>query len=171
VFDCDGYERELRPILDESLRGGSLEPLRAFIQRHREALKNPHDGQPLAEDWESRLGSRDAHQYGDLAMTRFYEPSSNVGLGEEWDATEDVLTGVGVRGAILLGKLIGPRENLFDPREFQVCYLQSARMVQENSRRLEELLRRRLDLEATLAQAVRLFEPAAEIGRGLYIVL
>jgi len=69
TFDFASFDVELRPILEKVLRTGELDSLIDFIVRHLENLSDPYEGEPLNENWEQLIESRDPHQYGDFALT------------------------------------------------------------------------------------------------------
>ena len=61
------------------------------------------------------LANRDAHEYGDHALTKYYDASNpeQGGVGYAWIELSDQLPAPACRS--LLGEPIGPRHNLFDP--------------------------------------------------------
>jgi hypothetical protein len=46
-------------------------PLGAFIDAHRIELRDPYEGEPLSEDWRSRLESGEVQELGDIALTQY----------------------------------------------------------------------------------------------------
>src|SRR5207302_666883 len=85
VLDHAGFLRELGEVLYRALATGDCGPLVRFIEAHRGSLTDPYEGEPLEASWESMLETRDAHQYGDFALTRFYDPRADDGLAYEWE--------------------------------------------------------------------------------------
>jgi hypothetical protein len=81
IFDHHLFQRELRPILEAALTSGAVAPLRQFIEENLPYLKDPNDGAPLEEGWEQHLEVRDVDQYGDVALTKYYSPDLNGGIG------------------------------------------------------------------------------------------
>lgn len=159
VFDDAGFARALQPLLEESLRSDDVAPLREFIKAHRQDLRDPYEGAPLDDDWESMIERREADQYGDFALTMYYDPSVDVGLGVQWQAIADALATQGISAHLLLGTAI-PR---FDPGK-QGSYFQSAREVSEALHRIEQVRD-----SSSVAPALTMFRAAASAGRGLYV--
>jgi hypothetical protein len=159
VLDDAAFERGLRPLLEQSLRSGDLEPLRKFIETHREELRDPCEGAPLEYDWESMIERRDPEQYGDFALTLYYDPSADLGLGAQWQPIERALEARGISAQLLLGSAVPG----FDPGK-QGSYFQSAGQVSSAMRRLEQS-----GNADDVAPALTMFRTAASAGRGLYI--
>jgi hypothetical protein len=160
AFDYASFANELRPILEEALREDSVDALREFIQANLPRLLHPAGG-PLPKAWEDELENSDVHEYGDFALTRFYDPGDDIGLGEAWVEVAE-LYGQKVSD-LLLGRPIGG-ETLFDPGRLG-SYFQSADDVEQSLAQLRVLLRGS-DAEFRAA-AFELFEEAR--GRGLYV--
>jgi len=122
VFEYDAFQSDLRAKLEQSLQTGDVEPLQEFIQSNRSRITDPYEGEPLADDWESLIESKDAHKYGDFALTRYYDPREDIGLGADWDRVDDLVGSEGT--AIVLGTPFGPSDNPFDPGKMG-SYLQT----------------------------------------------
>lgn len=159
VFDDAAFERGLRPLLEQSLLSGDVEPLRKFIETHREELSDPYEGAPLDEDWESMIERRDPEQYGDFALTMYYDASRDIGLGAQWQPVEGALEARGISAQLLLGSAVPG----FDPGK-QGSYFQSADQVSSALRRLEQS-----GDDDDVAPALTMFRTAASAGSGLYI--
>lgn len=164
VFDDDAFRAELAGLLAEALHGGELGPLRTFIEAHREELSDPEEGEALDASWESKLEIKDAHQYGDLAITKYFDPADDLGLGADWQAMSELLETHGLPETLLLG---APFEG-FDPGK-QGSYVQSPQMVRDHLRQLDELVGRTPDLAGPIAPLRALLEAAAHRARGLYV--
>jgi hypothetical protein len=80
VFDFRSFESELRPILEKALNDNESSELLRFIEANRAALKDPYEGEPLGEDWFEAAEGNDL-RWGDFALTKYYEPTDDVGLG------------------------------------------------------------------------------------------
>ena len=77
-------------------------------------FSDPYEGQTLAPDWIQMLSDHsDVHEIGDYALTRFYDPTTDFGIGNAWIAIDKSLDNF-PRNA-LLGRTIGPATNPFDP--------------------------------------------------------
>jgi hypothetical protein len=166
VFDFRGFDGELRPILEQALRTNDGGELLRFIERHRASLKDPYEGEPLAEDWRDGVESEDAQVFGDYALTKYYEPSEDLGLGPNWEMLQSrLLTRLGNDGAVL-GRTVGPADNPFDPGKMG-SYFQTEEDVRAN---LHALLALRNSGAAEEAEhLVRTLRAAAERARGLYV--
>ena len=110
AFDWQAFERELYPVLLKALETGDLHELIAFIERNRDQLSDPYEGAPLNDRWQAMLSNRDAHEYGDYALTKFYDPGQAMGVGEAWIELSERLP-----ARALLGEALGPKGNPFDP--------------------------------------------------------
>jgi hypothetical protein len=89
------------------------EPLGAFIEARWTEVRDPYEGEPLSEDWRSRLESGDVQELGDVALTQYYRPGDHQGLGAAWVAIDEAAdTRI---EAALLGRAIGPESKPFDP--------------------------------------------------------
>ena len=164
VFDDGAFRSELRRLLEQALQHGEVAPLRAFIEAHRGELSDPYEGAPLDRDWESQIEVKDVHQYGDFALTKYYAPSDDIGLGADWQALGEVLASHGLAERILLGTSLGS----FDPGK-QGSYFQSPATVRENLRCVEELVVTKPALAGQLAALRSMFDAAARRAMGLYI--
>lgn len=169
VFDTAGFEQHLRPLLETALASGNLSGLHTFILENFASLTDPNEGTPLMDDWDAVLGSTDAQQLGDVALTRFYDPLQNLGLGPHWAALHDLLA---LRwpelAPAVLGSVIGPPENLFDPGKMG-SYFQSASDAHAALERLTTLVRQQPTLQAELAELRGMLERAVDAHQGLYI--
>lgn len=100
AFDWLSFESELRPILEASLAGGTGESLCAFIDRHQRELVDPYEGKPIQGNWRSTLESGHVQELGDFALTKFYDPTEDYGLGAAWLRIDDSLPDA-IRAALL----------------------------------------------------------------------
>jgi hypothetical protein len=164
VFDERAFRAELRDPLKRALRDGDVAPLRAFIETHRDRLSDPYEGEPLGHDWESQIEYKDAHQYGDFALTRYYQPAEDHGLGDDWQEVGELLEEHGLSEEILLGT---PLDD-FDPGK-QGSYFQDPATVSENLRKLDEIIHSEPALTARLAHLRAMLDAAARRAMGLYV--
>lgn len=84
LLDYQGFQTELKPTIQSALITGNCAAIRRFIAKHLSQLKDPCDGEPLGDDWEQLLETHDIHHYGDVALTRFYSPRLDLGVGDAW---------------------------------------------------------------------------------------
>jgi hypothetical protein len=167
LFDHERFEHELRPVLERALAQGSSEDLKRFIADHLQALKDPYEGMPLDEDWEDLLEIDEPDQYGDFALTKYYDPAQDFGLGSEWFSEQELIESKSPgASALLLGKPLSGGDALFDPGKMG-AYFSSPDDVRDGLRLLKNLAASGDLPEATAVRV--LFEKAANAGVGLYI--
>src|SRR5690242_7249687 len=92
VFDWDAFHDELSGTLYAALATGDAEPLVAYINARIGRIRDPYEGELLTDSWEGMVKIKDAHTYGDFAVTKFYDPGDNIGLGYQWQAIEHLLS-------------------------------------------------------------------------------
>ncbi|HZV07177.1 MAG TPA: hypothetical protein VE999_18995 [Gemmataceae bacterium] len=129
AFDWSRFEIDLLPLLVKALTTNDTAELDRYIDRHLLELKDPYEGEPLAADWRDMLENRDVHQYGDFALTRYYDPADYWGIGYEWTRLDNELPEPAANA--MLGFAIGPKENLFDPGKYG-SYFQTPDRVAES---------------------------------------
>jgi hypothetical protein len=117
AFDWRAFERdELPGLLTHALETDDTAELLAYVERNRASLKDPYEGDPLSEDWRDMMDNRDIHECGDFALTRFYAPAADRGLGYCWNEIDDALPEKDRE--VLLGSSFGPPHNRFDPGRY-----------------------------------------------------
>lgn len=125
LFDFVGFQRELAGILEAALRSESPSALVRFVDENRSSLRDPYEGEPLPDDWQHLVDSTDPQQVGDLALTKFYNPKDDRGLGPAWEASaasvERIATSLGF--SPVLGRTIGPAGRQFDPGKMGAYFL------------------------------------------------
>ena len=169
IFDLDRFERELRPVMEEALRSNDPAPLRRFIEQRLRELKDPYAGEPLDASWENLLESRDVQEYGDFAMTLYYDPAADIGLGERWSLLEDMLVRSAPSGTDLtMGDTVGPPNRPFDPGRMG-AYFMTNDAAMTRLQTLRELSAARADLREQLAPLAEMFAAIAHSGRGAYV--
>ena len=131
AFDWNAFQRDLAPILHDALSCDSVAALAAFIEHHRHSLTDPYEGQPLPKDWWSSMENRDVQEHGDFALTRYYSPTVDFGIGDSWIEFSSGFPSP----QILLGDLFGPADNRFDPGRMG-SYFQTPTVVASSLRDL-----------------------------------
>jgi hypothetical protein len=169
AFDWSAFERdELHEILLLALVCSDQDELIRYIETQRAYLKDPDQGDPLPENWQSRLENRDVYEYGDFALTRFYEPREDWGLWNQWQAIDGQLPEK--NRAVLLGAPFGPAGAYFDPGRLG-SFFQTPHQVVESLARIQgfELP----DLEKYERESLKRFEglleECADKRSGLYV--
>lgn len=158
-FGWNEFTNELGSDLHQALATGEIAPLVAFIDGNVPSLRDSSTGRPLSRDWKKPIATADAHQYGDIALTKFYDPIRDIGLGDAWQEIETLLQTLGIDPTVILGKPFGPSANYFDPGKMG-SYFQTPEQVSRHRQILQE------------RSAPRLLSPLAMFRRapqGLYI--
>jgi hypothetical protein len=166
VFDFRSFEKELRPILERALASNDSGELLRFIEDNRASLKDPYEGEPLDEDWRARAEAPDVQHWGDYALTKYYEPSDDLGLGPDWEVLQSELLAKLGRDQTVLGRTVGPPASLFDPGRMG-AYFQTEEDVTANLSELQRFHSNGAGDEAN--RLVEILRAAAARGRGLYI--
>lgn len=169
AFDWPAFESDdLYGLLFAALTSGDSAGLIHYIDVHREDLKDPYEGNPLADDWRDMRENHDVYEYGDVALTRFYDPAEDAGIGNPWLAIDDQLPEAD--RAALLGTPFGPPSDSFDPGRLG-SYFQTPREVARSLARV-----RRFKLSAledyhrkSLERFRDLLEECEKAGSGLYV--
>jgi hypothetical protein len=130
AFDWNAFESdELYMLLFRALESDEVSSLIDYIDNHRAELKDPYEGEPLEPSWQELLENQDVHEYGDFALTRFYDPTADLGVAEKWMEIENLLSETD-RGA-LLGFPICSGNNVFDP-SLMGSYFQAPEQILES---------------------------------------
>jgi hypothetical protein len=158
AFDWTAFQRHLAPILHDALSSDSIAGLAAFIEHHHQSLTDPYEGQPLPEDWPSLMENGDVQDHGDFALTLYYSPTADFGIGDSWLALSDDSS---VANA-LLGEPFGPADNLFDPGRMG-AYFQTPDAVSSSLRVLTA------DDHPGLSDFIDLLERCGVEGMGIYV--
>lgn len=162
AFDWRAFEQdELRQVLVAALESGDPATIARYIETHREQIKDPYEGRPIERSWQAMLENRDVQEYGDFALTRFYDPTDDQGLAESWSEVDGILAEQD-RPA-LLGFALGKPGLEFDPGR-QGSYFQTPEQVVESLRRIE-----RMGHRDTLNSYLQLLSRCAASDLGVYV--
>lgn len=165
VFDFKTFDSELRPLLEDALSSGDITSLIRFIEEHINVLTDPYEGEPLGEQWESLIEQRDVDQYGDFALTKYYNAADDIGLGSAWDQIQEaIISHPGLVESPILGSIIGPDDQPFDPGKMG-SYFQAEEAVSRN-REFLEAFRSRSD---AFVEAIDMLGQAEAAQKGLYV--
>jgi hypothetical protein len=169
ALDFKAFERKLGSVLHEALSTNDQAALLAFVGQNLRSLRDPNQGGLLKGDWRESLETVDVHQLGDIALTLFYDPLRDIGLGYEWQDVEDILDKeIGPEAAVLLGNQFGPKNKRFDPGKMG-SFFQSPKLVLDNLKMLRSLVQRRPDLSTLLDGPALMLRQALMDGSGLYV--
>ena len=171
IFDSDAFAIGLGSILAQGLSTSDNSGLVEFVNDNIAKLVDPYEGRPLTEDWQNLLETPDAHQYGDFALTKFYDPAADIGLGQDWQPVMKVLSLETPRStAIVLGQAFGPTGNYFDPGKLG-SYFQSAEDVRRNLSEARSIEAYKPGIGPRLSGLLDILQQASEAGMGLYVTL
>ncbi|WP_373540891.1 hypothetical protein [Chamaesiphon sp.] len=159
IFDYEAFELELKEILETALDLNDTEGLEKFIKLNINYLIDPYEGEQLSEDWNEMLEYRDPHEYGDFALTKFYNATDDIGLNYEWIEIGDMLSSESGESISIFGNSIGKDGNYFDPGKMG-SYFQSSRMVKENNDRINILIKSKLVYRELLTPVSCMFDAA-----------
>jgi hypothetical protein len=168
AFDWSAFARdELHNVLLDALSSGDERGLIRYIEANRHYIKDRYRGGPLSDDWKDSLGNYDVHEFGDFALTRFYDPMENYGIDHYWLDFEHLPE---ADQAALLGTPFGPREAYFDPGR-QGSYFQTPQEVVRSlaSIRRIDLSNMDRDQRESWEQFEKLLGECAKAGSGLYV--
>ncbi len=173
LLDYEAFESELAPILADALETGEMEELRAFVESNLSELKDPSEGEPLGSNWQELVKPPDPERrdlelqlWGDLALTKYYDPAQDDGLSTEWEDLEGELKEAGVDATrVLLGRQLQVDGRVFDPG-LQGAYFLSSGDVQSA---LEMLSQADLEDDELAEQWREVLQAAAERRKGLYV--
>jgi hypothetical protein len=176
LFNHRAFAVGLAGILYESLQRDDVHSLRTFIQRHLAELTEFGTEKPPDENWEKARqdeGGRPIVQwYADLALTKYYDFTDNLGLDYGFDALHAYLRMVPELRAyadeLICGHLFGLKGRRFDPGGMGTGLLS-----EEDVKRLHELLEGTnwppiLDPQSTMwADCLYKPESAEDVGESL----
>jgi hypothetical protein len=169
VFDYKGFESNLKDILEAALVNGSTMQLSEYISQNQAYLKDPYEGEELSEDWEALIEIQDPHQYGDFALTNFYEPTEDIGLGYDWENAQEILSQRLTDISLVLGSTVGTINNYFDPGKMG-AYFQSSQQAVENQDLLEtSFSQEEIESSDVLKKLSEMLQAATSEKKGLYI--
>lgn len=170
IFDSNSFSRELKLLLESSLRSGDVDLVRTFIFSNKALLTDPYEGEPLDEDWEDMIEGKSVHQYGDFALTKYYSPKDDRGLGLEWESVQNIFTEDSeLRFSPVLGLPLGAGSHFFDPGNMG-SYFQSeseARESLDRVNKVEETVPG--DLLDSFEEFKSLLEQALNEKKGIYV--
>lgn len=170
IFDFSAFTRELKPLLESSLCSGDFDKVRNFIVDNKSVLVDPYEGEPLGETWEDMIEDRDIHQYGDFALTKYYSPTDDQGLGGEWETFQESISNFRkLDFSPFLGLPLGVDGNFFDPGKMG-SYFQTEDEVGESLIKIKEVdWELGNELLDSLKGYTELLERAAREKKGIYV--
>jgi len=123
LLNYELFSDELADILFHALDFGETQILEGFIDQYHGSMTDLWTWKPLRQDWQEvlrkRLGTLDVLSLGDIALTRYYDPTDDVGLSYGFDALGKYLNSVAdlrhIADALIGGYWFGPKGKRFDP--------------------------------------------------------
>ena len=94
VFDTIKFHAEIEPVMRDSIK--NTKAAHRYICEHLDELQSPYTGDTLDEDWEEEFGDLTLQVYFDILLTACYDVEDDRGLGEMWDAVNEVIKGLDV---------------------------------------------------------------------------
>lgn len=168
IFDYEMFELELKDILELAIDSNDSTGLKQFIDLNINDITDPYEGERLSENWYEMLESENAQHYGDFALTKFYNPTEDIGLGYEWIKIEDMLSNNIGESISILGKPIGKIDNYFDPGKMG-SYFQSLSMLVNSRNEIILLKKNNKKLFEILVPVIQMFDSAIRSEKGLYV--
>jgi hypothetical protein len=171
AFDEGAFRRELAPLLDRALESGETSALDAFIDDHRAALADPSTGEPLSEDWRTALSGTGVQRLAAVALTSYYDPGRDIGLGAGWQTVRAALTSLAAPArAFVTGGVFGPTDRPLRP-DGRTAYLQSAEYVRQSVAVLEEARTHFRAHADQIDPTLNMLRTAAAVERGLLVLV
>lgn len=89
VFDTEKFHAGIKPVMRRSIK--NPEVARQYICEHLDELQSPYTGDALEADWEEEFDELTLQVYFDILLTACYDVNDDCGLGEMWDAVNEVV--------------------------------------------------------------------------------
>lgn len=160
AFNWPRFEKELSAILFRALQTERPDDeLIGFIDTNLGELSNPYEGGPLDELWRRDLIHSDAHELGDIALTRYYDVWNVKGVPNWMDLSETLPKEAQLA---LLGEPFGNEGFYFDPGKMG-SYFQTPAQTMASLAILRQLN------HAELNGFQMLLENSCRAGWGLYV--
>jgi len=159
-FDWESFLSELALPMNQALAQDDAAPLRRFVEINRSQCSSPYDGEPLDLNWQALLEAGDVQEFADFALTKYYKPNDDFGIGGIWLELTDSLDPR--QKHALLGQPFGLSNAPFDPGR-QGSYFQTPAEVKQS---LLDLSR---SGKADIAVFHRNLVSVAANGKGLYV--
>ena len=169
LFDGISFANELKPIIEAGLISRDVAKVRDFISDNLQCLVDPYEGEPLGADWETMIETPDIHQYGDFALTKYYSPILDRGVGASWENIQQILRTKKIPSWVLLGSPVGVGESFFDPGKAG-SYFQMPEEVEKSVEELQSVPRGYFGWDASsFEQFKELLIEASNKGMGVYV--
>ena len=169
IFDYDRFEIELKTILENAIDTDRCQSLENYIAVNLDWLRDPDEGEQLSEGWKKLFDVRaDPFQYGDFALTRFYDPTEDIGLGHNWSELDNLLLAELQDSSCLRGLPLGKDGNYFDPGKMG-SYFQSLSLAIYNISIITGIIDSQPAYSQIIQPAIDMYERVIFVKKGLYI--
>ncbi|WP_345860757.1 hypothetical protein [Shewanella algae] len=168
IFNSDAFFEELQPILVNCMESDKISLIRDFIDENKEEIKDPYEGESVDDYWEDMIEEKDIQQYGDFALTKYYYPSDDIGLGSNWDKlSEYLVNSLGLNMSPVLGYPLLNGDVIFDPGKMG-SYFQTKEDVINNLNLIADL-NPPMELKDLFEEFKLILINASEQEKGLYV--
>lgn len=161
AFEWTPFQVEMAGLLGQALRTGDASRLERFIDANLAVCASPYDGEKLNSGWRRSLTVAGLQEIADFALTRYYDPSDDHGLHDEWGEIEGRLSET-ARNALLGTPFREGEHAVFDPG-LMGSYFQSPEQVRASLSTL-----RALDAK-DLKDYVYFLSTVVREAKGLYV--
>jgi hypothetical protein len=161
AFEWAPFQLEMAGVLGQALRTGDASRLERFIDANLAVCASPYDGEKLESGWRRTLPVAGLQEIADFALTKYYDPSDDHGLHEEWSEIEGGLSEA-CRIALLGTPFREGEHAVFDPG-LMGSYFQSPEQVRASLSTLSAIDAK--DLE----DYVRFLRTVVREAKGLYV--
>ncbi|BAY82811.1 hypothetical protein NIES267_22950 [Calothrix parasitica NIES-267] len=169
IFNYDAFIKELADILENALAKNESCELLIFIENNLSYLKHPDEGRTLDFSWKEIIETGDVDEYADIAMTKYYNPDDDIGMGYDWMQLDDLLLQeLNIEISPLLGTVFSSSEHYFNPGK-QGSYFQSPEKVRQNFELLNSLSNEKLHKSSDIDILKNMLLDALVLQKGLYI--
>lgn len=111
-FDWAAFSTQLQGTLEFALQHDDATVLRPFIDANCSRLIDPDAWEPIGANWTTKHKA-DTQSLADIALTKFYDPTNDNGIGHMWPRLGETLSAE--CQIALLGSPIGAGDQQFDP--------------------------------------------------------
>ncbi len=94
VFDTKKFHSEIVPVMKGGVK--NTEVAHQYICDHLDEFQSPYTGAELDEEWAEEFGELTLQVYFDILLTACYDVDDDCGLGEMWDAVNEVIKSLDV---------------------------------------------------------------------------
>lgn len=158
-FDFENFEFELKDILFNSLQSQAIDSLSKFVDSNINFCTYPWESEKLPSTWREDLEIGDVHEIGDYALTKFYNPNDDFGLGYDFSDYSERYPEL---EPFLLGEAFGPKDNLFDSGKMGSYFL--APEIIDGF-----VINLQVSNEDSILEYARFINSCSDNGKGVYI--